>query len=213
MALWGDAPPEDRDPCTPEEVIVNNKPRAGVDPNVGIHVTIAPENGMPQNRLVTIGDSLTHGFQSGAIFNTRISWPMQIAYELSCADTFRYPLYNAFGGLPLNIEYAVRSLEQGVRKQIDWWKLPFAAFELRHMMDKIEDYWERGAGATVPNTTGIMHNLTVYGWDLRDVPSRTLGNLRVLITTRRTMFSSRLLRTRMPAPRCASTPASMPTIR
>ena len=102
MALLGDAPPEDRDPGTPAEVIVNNKPRRPVaDPTLGINVTMAPENGMPQNRLVTIGDSLTHGFQSGAIFNTRISWPMQIAYELGCAETFRYPLYNAFGGLPL----------------------------------------------------------------------------------------------------------------
>ena len=44
-------------------------------------------------------------------------------------------------------------------------------------MDDVEDYWERGAGSTVPRIKGINHNLAVYGWDLRDA----------LVTTAETM--------------------------
>src|SRR5436305_11288657 len=35
-----------------------------------------------RNRLVTLGDSLTQGFKSGAIAETHLSWPMIVAYEL-----------------------------------------------------------------------------------------------------------------------------------
>jgi hypothetical protein len=40
-------------------------------------------------------------------------------------------------------------------------------------MDEIEDYWERGPGASVPAVTALNHNLGIYGWDVRDVLSRT----------------------------------------
>ena len=39
------------------------------DPTLGRKVRIRWK-GTPSNRLVTLGDSLTHGFQSGAVFNT-----------------------------------------------------------------------------------------------------------------------------------------------
>jgi hypothetical protein len=53
---------------------------------------------------VAIGDSLTHGFQSAAIFNTDLSHPAIIAYEMGMLDRFRFPRYDGHGGLPLNIE-------------------------------------------------------------------------------------------------------------
>ena len=40
-------------------------------------------------------------------------------------------------------------------------------------MDDVEDYWERGPGTVVPPPTSTMHDLAVYGWDLRDALSRT----------------------------------------
>src|ERR1044072_708958 len=51
----------------------------------------------PENRIVLIGDSLTHGFQSGAIFNTDLSYGAIIAHELGWLD-YRFPPYPGFGG-------------------------------------------------------------------------------------------------------------------
>ena len=100
-------------PNTPDDVIIRAEPRKPeADPTLGIPVTVNHQ-GMPQHRLVTIGDSLTHGFQSGAIFNTRHSYPMLIAEELGWAKNLRHPTYQSPGdGLPLNLEHLVRQLEQ-----------------------------------------------------------------------------------------------------
>ena len=86
------------DPNTPEEVVVTDSPPEPVwDPTLGIEVE--PEaQGTPSHRLVAIGDSLTHGFQSGAIHNTDISYPAIIAHEMGWSRFFRYPSYNGFGG-------------------------------------------------------------------------------------------------------------------
>ncbi|MBR7678939.1 hypothetical protein KDA82_39565, partial [Streptomyces daliensis] len=64
---------------------------------MGVPVTVS-WRGEPRHRLVTIGDSLTQGFQSGAVFLTDLSYPALIARELGCADTFRCPSYNGRGG-------------------------------------------------------------------------------------------------------------------
>ena len=51
------------------------------DPTVGVSVDV-DRTGQPVNRLVTIGDSMTHGFMSAAIFRTDLSWPAVLAFEL-----------------------------------------------------------------------------------------------------------------------------------
>ncbi|MBE8516906.1 hypothetical protein ILP97_05140 [Amycolatopsis sp. H6(2020)] len=122
----------------------------------------------PTHRLVTIGDSLTHGFQSGSVFHTDISYPAIIAYELGWLGQFRYPTYDGFGGLPLNIELLLRELERSSGRTMDWWDVPLALYRSRQFMDQVEDYWERGPGSSDPSLTAINHNLSVYGWDLRD---------------------------------------------
>ena len=55
--------------------------------------------GASMNKLVAIGDSVSMGFQSGAIYNTRISWPKIVAYEAGCDPGFRFPLFDGYGGL------------------------------------------------------------------------------------------------------------------
>lgn len=176
--MLGDAPAEARDAMTPEEVIVNMDARKPeFDATLAIAVNLEPSEDVPRNKLVTIGDSITHGFQNGAIYNTHLSWPMLVAHELGCDNTFRYPRYEAFGGLPLNIEYVLRELELKFGSDINLFELPFAGFKLRHLMSEIEDYWERGPGSIAPKSGSVMHNLAVYGWDIRDVLSRTPANL------------------------------------
>jgi hypothetical protein len=168
------------DPDAPEEVqkVITDSPREPVtDPRLGIHFD-PPKDGVPKNRLVTIGDSITHGFQSGAIFNTDISFPSIVARELGWYPSFRYPLYAGFGGLPLNLEYLARDLEDHFGSKIDWWEAGSAAFRVRHVMAQVEDWWERGPGSLVPNDAALKHNLGIYGWDLRDVLHWTVERLR-----------------------------------
>lgn len=163
-----------RAPDTPDEVEIRLEPRApGLDPTLGIAVDIDRSGGEPAHRLVTVGDSLTHGFQSGAIFRTEVSYPAIVAHELGCLEEFRFPRYGGFGGLPLNIEYVIRALEEHHGSMISWWELAPALFRLRSIMDRVEDHWERGAGSIMPNLAGINHNLGIYGWDLRDALSKT----------------------------------------
>jgi hypothetical protein len=165
------------DPKTPEEVVVTDRPPEPVwDPTLGIEVEPGAE-GTPRHRLVAIGDSLTHGFQSGAIHNTDISYPAIIAHEMGWSKFFRYPSYFGFGGLPLNLEFLIRELEKEFGDRLDWWELSLALFRARHFMDRVEDWWERGPGSAVPNIAGINHNLGIYGWDLRDTLVRTASTL------------------------------------
>jgi len=171
---------EMRDPDTPKSVnITDQAPPPKTDPTLGITVP-RPSGPRPPHRLVTIGDSLTHGFQSGAIYNTRISYPMIVAWELGWDSSMRIPVYDGFGGLPLNIEYLVRDVEHRFGA-VNWLELPLAAFHIRNYMDQLEDWWERGPGSSVPNTVGIKHNLAVYGWDLRDVLARNADTCRLAI--------------------------------
>jgi hypothetical protein len=169
------------DPKTPEEVEVTDTPREPVeDPTLGIEVDREAE-GTPTNRLVTLGDSLTHGFQSGAIYNTDLSWPVIVAHEMGWERFFRYPNYFGFGGLPLNLEFLIRHLEEESGDTTNWWEAPLALFRARQFMDEVEDYWERGAGSKVPRIKGINHNLAIYGWDLRDTLVRTAEMLEARI--------------------------------
>lgn len=165
--------PNDIAPKTPPSVKLTSEARAPVDdPTLGIPV-VPPDGSNAAHRLVTLGDSLTHGFQSGAIYNTHISWPMIVAWEMGWDRRLRHPKYEGFGGLPLNIEYIVRKMEHAFGSTLSWWEVPAALFEVRHLMAQIEDWWERGPGSHFPLVKGINHNLAVYGWDLRDALDRT----------------------------------------
>lgn len=180
--MAGDVTEDLKDPATPASVKVRTEARRPeTDPRLGIPVV--PGGGpAPLHRLVTIGDSLTHGFQSGAIYNTQISYPRIIAWEMGWSEQFRYPRYGGPGGLPVNIEFLVRRLEREFGDQIDWWEAAAAAFSVRQYMDEIEDYWERGPGTVPAKPAGINHNLGIYGWDIRDALERTSGTCAKALT-------------------------------
>ncbi|BAZ12263.1 hypothetical protein NIES4071_40930 [Calothrix sp. NIES-4071] len=161
-----------QDPKTPPDVEIRFEARKpNTDPTLGIAVNI-PKIGNHQHRLVTIGDSLTHGFQSGAIFNTSLSYPAIIAKEMGWKE-IRYPVYSGpQGGLPLNLEYLSRDLKKRFGDKINWSNGLQAILSIRSYLDAIEDYWERGKGTVYDNSGKINHNLAVYGWDLRNTLSR-----------------------------------------
>jgi hypothetical protein len=161
-----------RDAKTPADVIINFETRKPVlDPTLGIPVQVN-KIGNPEHRLVTIGDSLTHGYQSGAIFNTGLSYPAIIARELGWSG-FRYPTYDGpNNGLPVNLETLANQLSQKFGDRLNWWEYVSAVLTLRGDLDAVEDYWERGEGSRLPLQKLINHNLAVYGWDLRNTISR-----------------------------------------
>jgi hypothetical protein len=73
--------PEHLDSGTPPDVVVTDSaPQRIEDPTLGQPLgTLGPDLpelvAEPAHRLVTIGDSLTHGLTSGAVFRTDLSWP------------------------------------------------------------------------------------------------------------------------------------------
>ncbi|BAU08530.1 hypothetical protein [Fischerella sp. NIES-3754] len=156
----------------PTDVQVRSEARKPItEPTLGIPVHVNRQ-GTPQHRLVTIGDSITHGFQSGAIFNTRLSYPAIIAREMGWKQ-LRYPNYDSPGdGLPLNLESLARNLQQKFGDNVNFLEFLPALLFLRSFLDKTEDYWERGEGSLPVNQREINHNLAVYGWDLRNTLSR-----------------------------------------
>jgi len=149
------------------------------DPSLGRPVT-SSHKGTPPHRLVAIGDSLTHGVQSGAVYFTNLSYPAIIADQLGWAG-YRRPQYQGRGGLPLNIELILRELEHRYGPSIDLWEVPLALFRVRNLMDEIEDYWERGPGSITPAVTSYLHALAVFGWDVRDALDKTSANCAALI--------------------------------
>lgn len=141
------------------------------DPTLGIALP-RPEQ-QAAHRLVVPGDSLSHGFQSFAIFNTDLSYPALIARIPGWYSKFRHPEYRAFGGLPLHLEYLARELELKYGAGVAWWELASAAFTIYHLLNEICIYWEQGPGSHVPSVGGRMHNLAVSGFDVNDLMTCT----------------------------------------
>ncbi|MCC5670759.1 hypothetical protein LC653_45165 [Nostoc sp. CHAB 5784] len=170
----------------PEEVInaLRIEPREPEQhPTLGISVSVNRE-GTPRHRLVTIGDSLTQGFQSGAIFNTKLSYPMLIAREMGWDKNFRYPTYPSPGeGLPMNLERLIRELSNRfqVADGINGIDLAFVIPWLWRYFNEIENYWERGQGRQAPEKGLVNHNLAIYGWDLRNTLSRNADIAKIAI--------------------------------
>jgi hypothetical protein len=174
-----DLPPELLDPSTPPDVVVTETPPPRItDPTLGVALG-APSAGAPivpadpAHPLVTIGDSLTHGLSSGAVFHTSLSWPAQVAAALGI-EHFAVPSYGGpLDGLPLNIESLVRRIEAKFGDDINVLERMRMPLMLHRVLDGNEDYWERGAGSDPPSTSVHYDNVGIYGWDVRDALSYT----------------------------------------
>jgi hypothetical protein len=120
-------------------------------------------------RLVTIGDSLTQGFQHGAIRRTEWAFPAMVARALG-AQPFRAPDFRASGSdaLLLDLELLLDRLSIDCGSRLDLWEAPKGLLTLQRMMSHIEDYWERGPGTQPSNTGPVHHNLAVWGFEVLD---------------------------------------------
>lgn len=174
-------PSEFLDPATPPDVIVTDQIRPPIDdPTLGEPLGIPspdvpPLPASPAHRLVTVGDSLTHGLSSGAVFRTDLSWPMLVARGLGIQG-FLVPSYGGpLGGLPLNLEGLVRQLQDRFGDNINVLEALQLPATLQVLVDSNEDFWERGDGRKPPRTDLRYENLGIYGWDVRDALSYTAG--------------------------------------
>lgn len=121
-------------------------------------------------KLVAIGDSLTQGVQSGAVFKPEFSYPALIAQimGLDASTDFCVPRFPGYG-LPLNIEWLLDSMatDLGVSIESGEWfrKVPSS---LRKHLEQIEHYYECGPGARPARSGGVYHNLAVSGFRVYD---------------------------------------------
>ena len=171
-------PAEYLDRETPPEVVVTDKiPPRITDPTLGVALGVpGPEvptvPDPPRHLLVTVGDSLTQGMSSGAVFATSLSWPAQAAAALHAP--FVVPSYGGpLGGLPLNIEGLLRRLQDRFGDTISLLEWPVLPIAVQQLADANEDYWERGDGSAPPRLDQRYENVGIYGWDLRDALSFT----------------------------------------
>jgi hypothetical protein len=123
-------------------------------------------------KLFTIGDSISQGFMSRAAARTDLSYSTLLANKLGLTPgaDYHYPDWQV-GGLPFNIEVILRELTRRYGADIggiEWLGvLPAIAGEL----DKVEDYYERGAGAAdrpYPGGVPFFHNVAVSGFSVAD---------------------------------------------
>lgn len=165
------------DAKTPPDVVVTTQPRRPVpiaDANLRIKVDRPGLEGTPRHRLVALGDSLTHGFHHGAIYDTDLSYPALIAYELGSYDRFSRPRYeNEIGGLPVSLEYLAR--------RFDGAGGPFADVEIiaegYRYAHEAADVWDQ-SGRRAPQHQWMVNNLAVFGWNVSDLLNQTAKQYR-----------------------------------
>ncbi|ABD09501.1 hypothetical protein ThrDRAFT_00015 [Frankia casuarinae] len=160
----------------PDELVISVEAPEPVRDDLGLEFTIESDVDVA-HPLVTIGDSLTHGFQNLAVRNTDRSWPALLA-EAMGVTPFRYPVYpgpDGCAGLPLNMEELLRHADTITKGR------PLPAHALRLIVALytqargVQRYWGFGPGRLPVEQAEFNHNLAIYGWDVRDALSKNVG--------------------------------------
>jgi len=156
---------------TPAEVRIRTQARIPEDdPTLGVRTPPSKSDPTPRHRLVVLGDSLSLGLQSLGVGNPAFSFPAIIAGELGCYGSFLQPAFDAFEGLPLNLEYLTREMESRYAGGAEWWKS--AELYTDYLLSQVRQIRERGPDPARA-TAGIVHNLAIPGCDIRDVMTMT----------------------------------------
>ena len=120
-------------------------------------------------KLLTIGDSISQGFMSGAAARTDLAYSTLVARKAGIAD-YCYPDVWKLGGHPLNLENVMRALNNRYGNDISGLEWLTVLQTIGLQMDQVEDYYERGDGRA-DNPTGLngfYHNLAVRGFTIAD---------------------------------------------
>ncbi len=111
---------------------------------------------------------LAHGFQSGAVFNTDISSPAIIAYELGWPDIPRTPATAAPVVCRSTSSCCCASSRGGSGPGSTGGRCRWRSFRAAAVDGRDRGLLGAGSGGEGPRARAIKHNLAVYGWDLRD---------------------------------------------
>jgi hypothetical protein len=123
-----------------------------------------------KHRLVTIGDSMTMGFRSGAMYHADISYPVMLANALGI-EGFRFPAAwggPAIGGIPMNLETMVSKLSGKWWFEVPVLRLLAAGVVANMYLRRVENYWERGEGSKAATGNVPHHNLAVLTFGVSD---------------------------------------------
>jgi lysophospholipase L1-like esterase len=136
-------------------------------------------------RIVAIGDSLMQGFQSGAIEATKLRWstPAIVARALGLDVPLDFRVPNIPGrGLPINLEDLLNYLQEklGTKLSKVEWTLRFPWLARRYL-ELVEDFYERGGGIERAKFRGIYHNLSVWGFTVRESLALTPQRCKAMI--------------------------------
>ena len=124
------------------------------------------------HKLVVLGDSLSHGFQHGAVQHTDRSWGSILAEELGVS--YRTPNFDIATGMPVNLDAVARTLDTYARPDLS--RLLRGLVHVRSQLASTYDRWMRGPGALQPYTArpGVhIDALAQFGFDLTDALQRT----------------------------------------
>ncbi len=122
-----------------------------------------------KNKLVCLGDSLTQGFQNSCIYRTDLSYPAFLVNALDYRAEFHQPRFTARGGIPINIEMLVRSLEEKYGPSFTAREFPSAVAYLFSTLKYVKNYWD-GRVRSLRNQYQLTpyHNQSVWGLNIND---------------------------------------------
>jgi len=124
-------------------------------------------------KLFTIGDSISQGFMSGAAARTDLSYSTLLARQLGLTpgQDYWYPDSWKEGGLPINLEVVLRTLNEKYGTKLRGAEWLEAAWTINQVLDRAEDYYERGEGretVPTPDNRAFYHNVAVRGFEVAD---------------------------------------------
>jgi hypothetical protein len=130
------------------------------------------------HKIVTIGDSLTMGFKSGAIHDNHLAFPVFLAEALGAKSEFRHPDFCdnlGIGGIPCNLETLLNVLSARHPRGIHWYNCLAALYTVNAWLDKVEKYWESGPGSKPHATGDFCNNSAILTFGVSDACRVTEG--------------------------------------
>ncbi len=121
-----------------------------------------------EHRLVTIGDSLTLGFNNGCIYRTDLNYPSMLVRAMGDDIAFTQPSFTAQGGIPLNLEVLIRGLSDIYGDQVGWRNYLAALRYLYSTTRRIKRYWDGGYVPLYKDHNMPYHNQSVWGFTVSD---------------------------------------------
>lgn len=129
---------------------------------------------MAKIKLAVLGDSLSQGFMSGAIYRPDLSYPVFLSWCLGERDLFSYQTFSQEFGLPLNLEVLLRQLTNRFGGKIFPGKmLPLTKFALG-FAENVEGFWDHKGRYLTNLQTLPFSNQSVWGYRVEDADSLTV---------------------------------------